>query len=153
MIEVKEILKSVVVAGFLSIFAFAQYGTAPTNYYPVDYSGTLFTGVVTGATANQITLTFSKGSKTETFTGLFETGCSVPTKQKDGPLMWPGDIPTGTKMTAFYNARTRKINGNKVKEYIVIAVSFDSWHGHALVEDNKKIYLCTDNHYLQFKAF
>ncbi len=46
---------------FLSIIAFAQYGTAPSNYYPNSYGGSVFKGVVTENIDNQIVLTFTKG--------------------------------------------------------------------------------------------
>jgi|SRR5690348_11247087 hypothetical protein len=85
---------------FLSVNGFAQYGTAPNNYYPDSYSGSIFTGTVTEAGDQQITLTFSKGNKTDTFSGTFETNCSVPSA--DGRPLTASAFPKGTVLTAFF---------------------------------------------------
>jgi hypothetical protein len=129
----------------------AQYGTAPNNYYPDNYSGSIFTGAVDDTADNQITLTFTKGSKTDRFTGLFETGCSVPSK--NGRHMLPSDIPHGTVMTAFFNSRKKKFDGKKTTENVIIAITFEVWQGQKVAGDKKMIYWCTDERHLQFKAF
>ena len=128
-----------------------QYGTAPNNYYPNNYGGSTFTGTVTEAKDNQITLTFTKGSKTDRFTGLFETGCSVPSKNSG--RMMPTDIPTGTVMTVFYNGTSKKVNGRKIRENLIVAIAFDVWQGQRIAEDKKMIYSCNKSARLQFKAF
>jgi hypothetical protein len=138
---------------FLSVSASAQYGTAPNNYYPDSYNGSIFQGVVTEARDDQIILTFTKGSSTETFTGLFETGCSVPTAKQGGPLMMPTNIPKGTAMTAFFNARTKRVDGKKIKENVIIGIAFDIWQGQKIAEDKKTIYWCTTSRHLQFRAY
>jgi len=108
------------------------------------------------ATANipakndQITLTYTKGSKMETFTGVFEKGCSVPSR--DGRSMMPTDIPPGSLMTAFFNATTKKIDGKKTKENLILAIAFDVWQGQKVEEDKKAIYWCTDQRHLKFQA-
>ena len=135
----------------LAIHVSAQYGTAPNNYYPDSYSGSIFTGIVTETGANHITLTFTKGNKTETFTGVFETGCSVPAR--DGRPMMPIDIPTGTVMTTFYNAETKKVDGKKIKQNLIIAIAFEVWQGQKARDDKKMIYWCTDSRHLQFRAY
>jgi hypothetical protein len=99
----------------------AQYGTAPNNYYPENYNGSTFKGAVTDTADNHVTLTFTNGSKTDSFTGVFETGCSVPAR--DGRRMMPADIPKGTVMTAFFNATTKKLDGKKIKENRVFSAS------------------------------
>ena len=138
---------------FLSIHASAQYGTAPNNYYPGNYNGSTFKGVVTETKDNQLTLAFTTVSGTESFTGQFETGCSVPTVKKGGRAMIPTDIPKGTTMTAFFNTRTQKVDGKKIKENLIIAIAFDIWMGQKVPEDKKRIYLCVENQNVQFKAF
>jgi hypothetical protein len=60
----------------LDVSTFAQYGTAPNNYYPDKYNGSTFTGVVTEVAGDEITLTYTKDNKTETFKGRFEVACS-----------------------------------------------------------------------------
>ncbi len=138
---------------FLSIIAFAQYGTAPSNYYPNSYGGSVFKGVVTENIDNQIVLTFTKGDSTQTFTAPFETGCSVPTTPPGGPPVMPADIPKGTAMTAFFNTNTRKVDGKKIKENVVIAVAFDTWQGHKITDSKKRIFWCTNDRHLQFRAY
>jgi len=149
----KEILRSMTAIVFFSIIASAQYASAPNNYYPADYTGSIFTGVVTETSDNQITLTFTKDSKTDTFTGIFKIGCSVPAAQKSGRLMTPLDIPKGTVMTAFFDTNTKKVNGKKAKENSIIAIAFDIWQGQKIPADKKMMYWCTDSRHLQFRAY
>jgi len=132
---------------------FAQYGTAPNNYYPNSYSGSIFRGVVTDNKDNQIVLTFANDKDTQTFTAPFETGCSVPTTPPGGPPTMPANIPKGTAMTAFFNTKTKKVDGKKIKENVVIAISFDTWNGHTIAEDKRKIFWCTSDKHLQFRAY
>jgi hypothetical protein len=131
----------------------AQFGTAPSNYYPNNYGGSVFRGVVTENIDNQIVLTFTKGDSTQTFTAPFETGCSVPTTPPGGPPIMPADIPKGTAMTAFFNTNTRKVDGKKIKENVVIAVAFDDWQGHKIADSKKRIFWCTNDRHLQFRAY
>jgi hypothetical protein len=138
---------------FASMGASAQYGRAPNSYYPYSYSGSIFKGVVTENKDDQIVLNFTKGSKTQTFTGPFETGCHVPTTPPGGPPVRPADIPKGTAMTAFFNARTKKVDGKKVTENVVIAISFDTWQGREIAEDKRRIFLCTNDQQLHFRAY
>jgi hypothetical protein len=55
-------------------------------------------------------------------------------------MMMPSDIPTGTVMTAFFNRITRKNEQQKIKENVIIAISFDVWQGQKVREDKKKTY-------------
>jgi hypothetical protein len=136
---------------FLPVIVSAQYGTTPNNYYPASYNGSIFRGVVADTAENQITLTFTKDSKRDSFTGLFETGCSVPTTE--GRRVMPGDIPKGTTMTVFFNSKTKKVDGKRVKENVIIAIAFEVWQGQKVAEEKKKMYWCTDNRYLQFRSW
>ncbi len=135
------------------IIGFAQYGTAPSGYYPISYGGSTFKGVVIENQGNQILLTFTNNATTQTFTATFETGCSVPTNSPSGPPMLPANIPKGTSMTAFFNTRTKKVEGKKIKENVVIAIAFDTWNGHKIAEDKKKIYLCTSDKHVGLTAY
>lgn len=137
----------------LSIMASAQYGTAPNNYYPSSYNGSIFKGVVTESKDDQITLTSARGNSTESFTGRFETSCSVPTIKDEGLTMMPTDIPKGTTMTVFFNTRTKKVDGKKIKENLIIAIAFDIWKGQKVPENKRRICLCSENRVLQFRAF
>jgi len=136
---VKRIVTLLGTICFLSVIASAQYGTAPNNYYPDSYTGSIFQGVVAETGDDQIILTFTKGSSTETFTGLFETGGSVPTAKQGGPLMMPTDIPKGTAMTAFFNARTKKVDGKKIKENVIVGIAFDTWQGQKIAGQKESL--------------
>ncbi len=138
---------------YVSIAALGQRGSAPNNYYPDGYNGDIFKGVVTDTGDNQITLAFQDGNRTETFTGQFERGCSVPTSRQDGRSMMPPDIPKGTEMTAFFIGRTRKVDGKKINDNLVIGISVDRWQGQDIPENRRKIFWCTDTGFLRFKAF
>lgn len=135
----------------LASAATAQYGTAPNNYYPDKYNGSTFSGVVTETTDDELTLTYTKGDKTDTFTGRFEAACSVPSTKGIG--MMPHNIPSGTVMTAFFNRDTKKMGERKVKENVILAIAFDTWQEQKVAEDKKMIYSCTSNHHLQFRAW
>src|SRR5712671_4780248 len=62
----------------------AQHGSAADGYYPFGYAGDTWSGEVTSTNddTREITLTYNKGSKTETFTGVLQVGYKV--KLKDG---------------------------------------------------------------------
>jgi len=148
-------LQKLVIAGLLAVglgtSAVAQYGSAPNNYYPNGYMGTTFTGTVTEVKDGQITLVYTKNDKTETFMGHLEADCNAPTANGKG--MVASDLLVGTVITAFFNRETRKVNGQKLKENAIIAVSFEMWRGQKISDDKKKIYMCTNEHQLQFKAW
>jgi len=129
----------------------AQYGSAPNNYYPDRYTGSTFTGTVTQAQGDEVTLTYSNKGKTDTFTGRFEAPCSIPTR--DGQPMTAADLSEGSVITAFYNRETVKTNGQKEKLNVILALSIDVWQGHAIPENKKKIYSCSKNAHLQFRAW
>jgi hypothetical protein len=127
-----------------ALSASGQYGVAPRNYYPTKYSGgSTFTGTVTESKDDRITLIYTKANRTETFIGRFETGCAVPSVS--GGAMMPTDIPKGTVMTAFFNGTTTKVDGQKVKENLILGIAFDEWKGQKVDEGKKKIYFCTND--------
>jgi hypothetical protein len=41
--------------------------------------------------------------------------------------MMPADTPKGTVMTAFFNATTKKVDGKRIKENLIIAIAFEVW--------------------------
>ncbi|HZP24815.1 MAG TPA: hypothetical protein VFB04_15310 [Terriglobales bacterium] len=125
------------------VLALAQHGNAPDGYYPPNYSGDTFTGLVTATDdeGQTITLEYSKGKKTEDFTGRFDHACSIPTK--DGKPMKPSDIPAGTDLTAYYNHKNTKIDGQKQAENVIIALTFNSFQGKVIPETSRKVYYCT----------
>src|SRR5579864_6493649 len=110
---------------FVATISFAQYGNAPNNYYPDNYMGATFTGTVTDVKAGEITLAYTKKDKTQTFSGHLEADCNAPTANGKG--MVASDLLLGTVITVFFNSESRKINGEKQKENVIIAVSFEMW--------------------------
>ena len=98
--------------------AFAQHGTAPSDYYPPGYSGDTWSGEVTSTNdeTREITLTYTKGSKTETFTGVLQEGYKV--KLKDGTSHeLKAEVSKGTHVMIFYTPKTRKDGDKKIKYY------------------------------------
>jgi hypothetical protein len=138
-------------ASFLPAAALAQHGSAPNNYYPDKYNGATFTGTVTEVKDDQITLTYTKKDKTDSFTGHLESNCLVPSVNGKG--MAATDLPLGTVITAFYNVETKKVNGQKQRDNVILAVSFVVWQGQKIADDKKKIYLCTNDNHVQFRAW
>jgi hypothetical protein len=146
---VRRLLLAAIV--YSPILALAQYGTAPNNYYPDAYNGSTFTGVVSEAKDDQMTLTFTKGNKIVTFTGQFDSACFV--SSQNGGRMKATDFPVGTVMTTFFNETKKKVNGKKISENLILAISFDVWHGQRIPEEKKMVFSCTENRRLQFKGF
>jgi hypothetical protein len=144
-------IAAIVWASLFPAVTLAQFGTASNNYYPDKYNGSTFTGTVIEVKGDQITLTYTNKDKTDTFTGHFEANCSVPNVSGRG--MTASDLPVGTVMTAFFNGETKKVNGQKHKENVILAISFDVWQGEKIRDDRKKIYLCSTSPHLQFRAW
>jgi hypothetical protein len=131
----------------------AQYGTAPNNYYPEQYSGSTFTGVVTDTDGDILTLTYVKRNKSDVFVGRLETPCSVPRGDRSSRGMAASDVPKGTSMTAYFVTEEKKNAGQKSKQNVILAISFETWNGHKVSTDDRRIYFCTAQKHLQFKAF
>ena len=123
--------------------AFGQHGTAPNGYYPSNYNGETFSGIVTAVdgASGQITISFENPKKTETFVGRLQEPCAVPSK--DGKPMTALDLPIGTDVTAFFEANARKGGNPPAKENLIIGVMFHSWNGHPVKQPSKKMYLCS----------
>lgn len=104
---------------FLLLFShavFAQKGTAESGYYPMNYSGDVWMGVVTAVdeATREFTLTYKKGDKEQTFVGVLQKGYSV--KKPDGTdyEIKMSDL-MGLKLRAYYITKTKKVDGVKVK--------------------------------------
>jgi hypothetical protein len=133
----------------------AQYGTASNGYYPANYNGSIFTGSVESVVADtqEITLVYTKGSKSERFVGRFESACSW--KEKDGSLhsVRASDIPKGTVLTALYSKVTKKSGGHKTDEFSIFAISFVEFSGKRIPDDRRLLIYCSDQKYGNFKVF
>jgi hypothetical protein len=115
----KKLILTVAIVLLASCVLEAQHGSAPNDYYPPGYSGDTWTGVVTSVDdhSREITLTYTKGDKTETFTGILKQGYKVKSKDGSEVELKPSEIPTGVRLTVFYSTQTKKVDGNKVKVY------------------------------------
>jgi len=131
--------------------AVAQHGSAPNGYYSLGYSRDTFAGIVsaTDDATQSITLEYSKGKKSESFTGRLDKPCGVPTK--DGKPMKASDIPTGTDLTVYYNHKTTKTGDQKQSENLIIGFTFNSFQGKLIPESSRKLYYCTAGQ-TQFQA-
>ena len=116
---VAKILLPIAAALVFSAAAPAQHGTAPSGYYPFGYVGDTWTGTVTSTNdeTREITLTYTRGDKTDTFTGALKAGLAA--KRKDGSHtgIKPSEIPVGTRLIVCYMPQTKKMQGQKVKTY------------------------------------
>lgn len=102
-----------------------QHGSAPNGYYPVGYAGDTWTGEVvsTDDTTRELTLLYSGEKKSEASTGVLKDNFQV--KMKDGSMkeLKPSGIPKGARITVFCQAKTKKVNGNKVKYYEIFDIT------------------------------
>lgn len=150
-------MRPVIIIGSLVFFAAvscAQHGLAPNSYYPPGYRGDIFSGTVTHTESDLITLTFTKGTKTQNFQGRFKVGCDVPRTNGSKKPVTASEIPLNSKITAFYQERTIKADGSKRKENEIIAISFDELDGRKVPDDAKAIYYCLGGPtHMVFRAF
>ena len=138
----------------LSAVMAAQQGTAPNNYYPVGYSGSIFTGKVVQATDDSITLSYVHGGKTDTFEAYATAPCNLPvskTATRPAPL---SIVQTGAVVTVYYETRTVKVGGRKQKKNQVIGISFLEVNGKSVSEEHQAIFYCIPGQpALYFRAF
>jgi len=93
-----------------------QKGTAEPDYYPQNYSGDTWTGVVTAVNEDtrEFTLTYKKSDKEEFFVGVLPKGYTH--KMADGTnqeIKLPDLM--GMKLRVYYMSKTRKVNDQKTK--------------------------------------
>ena len=97
--------------------AFAQHATAPNGYYPPGYSGDTWTGQVVSVNeqTREITLSYAKNGKSETFVGVPEGGYLV--HEHNGPTrpLKMSDVPIGRTIKVWYVPETKKVDGRKIK--------------------------------------
>jgi hypothetical protein len=152
---VRNAITTIALLGFIWLIpvAFAQHGVAPNGYYPRNFNGDIFSGTVTKTGEDTVTLTFTKDGKEETFEGHLQDGCAVPRVDGSNRPMTAKEIPLNSKVTAFYIVHKVKRNGEKHREYEIIAISFDEYQGHKIPDDSKKAYSCIGSAFTLFKAF
>ena len=145
----RTLMAAVLMAFFSPNMMFSQYGIATSNYYPLSYQGSTFSGTVADTSEETMTLTFVKGQKSETFTGRLEKPCVI----KEGHGMTASDFPKGTELTALFDPITKKVEGKKITGNIIVGVVLRSWRARKIEGDKRIIYWCTDSRQLQFKSF
>ena len=128
---------------FCSSAGAAQKGTAESGFYPFGYNGDTWTGVVTAANDDkrEITLTYTKGDKTQTFVAVVPDGYVGWMKDESGDrviTVWPkgkNDKPpkveplhlnladlTDRRLMVYYMAQESKVGDQKVKINQVIRI-------------------------------
>lgn len=128
---------------FLSAsLAVAQYGTAPSGYYPPNYGGSTFTGVVVETTDDQITMTQDHNGKVESFTGRVETSCSIPKSDGTPQQMTAPLFPRSTQMTVFFRTVTKKIGEQKTKYNQLIGLTFNEYEGKPVPLQKRHLFIC-----------
>jgi hypothetical protein len=138
---------------FYAYLASAQYGTAPSGYYPVNYGGSTFTGVVTDASDDQIIMTQDRKGKVESFTGRPETGCSVPRSDGSSSKMNAPEFPRSTQITVLFYTATKQLGGQKVQENQIVGLTFNEYQGKPVPVEKRRVYSCTESAFKRFKAF
>ncbi len=148
-----------IVLTILTVFcvsAEAQHGGATTGYYPTTYGGSTFTGTLTDkdVNANTLTLTYTKKDKTEVFTGRLDAPCAVPPlKEYEHRLLTVAEMPLGTVMVVYYNMGNRKVDGKKVREYVIIGIRALEVDHKKIPEETQIISFCTRESGFAFRAY
>jgi hypothetical protein len=93
-----------------AIAALGQHGTAENGYYPSVYQGDTWTGVVVSASerTGEITLSYTKGGKSQTFVGVPEAGYLVHEHSGATRPLKMSDIPVGKIIKVWYMEETKK---------------------------------------------
>lgn len=111
-------IRSLLIALFASASsAFAQHGTADNGYYPPAYAGDTWTGVVVSANEQnrEITLSYTKNGKSQTFIGVPEDGYLVHERNGATRPLKMSDVPIGRTIKVWYMSETKKVDGHQVK--------------------------------------
>jgi hypothetical protein len=106
----------------LPLLTHAQHGTAEDGYWPMGFVGDTWTGVVSSTNdgTREITLRYTKGDKTQTFTGVLQDGYGVKASDGTSHVLKVSEIPRGTKLKVYYMPKEHKVEGRKVKYYEII---------------------------------
>jgi hypothetical protein len=132
----------------------AQQGTAPNNYNPVGYNGSIFSGRVVQTTDDSITLSYVHGSKTDTFEAYTTTPCNLPANKTTTHPVPLSKVQTGAVVTVYYEPKTVKVDGRKQKRNEVVGISFLEVNGRKVSEEHQAIFYCIPGQpTLYFRAF
>jgi hypothetical protein len=131
----------------------SQKGTAPNGYYPPSYNGSMFTGAVESTDAGQLTLLYASDRKQERFVGRPEAPCIWTDKAGAAHAVEVAAIPTGIVLTAFYKSFTTKSGNQKIKENLILAISYAEQNGKKIPDDKRVVVSCSQQRFLQFRVF
>jgi hypothetical protein len=108
----------------IASFALPQHGTAENGYYPPGYNGDTWTGVIQSANdqTGEITLSYTKGGKSQTFVGVPEEGYMVHEHNGQTRLLKMSDIPVGRTVKVWYTPATKKVDGKKITVNIIFLI-------------------------------
>ena len=140
---------------FLTLLAHAQSEGAPPGYWPANYQGSSFTGELEGVAsdAQEISLVYKKGRKSETFVGRLESTCSWKDSHGTIHIFHWSDIPLSTGVTAFYMPVTKKIGAQKTRENLIFAIAYTEINGKEVPYEKRMVIYCSDQEPLFFKVF
>jgi hypothetical protein len=93
-----------------------QKGTAEPDYYPMNYAGDTWTGIVTAVNEDtrEFTLTYKKKDKEETFVGVLPKGYTHKIADGTDREIKMADL-MGMRLRTYYMAKTKKVNDQKIK--------------------------------------
>lgn len=122
----KKLVLSLALMLLCTGIAAAQHGTAEPDYYPSGFNGDTWSGEVTAANEDtrEFTLTYTKGSNTQTFVGVLAEGYTVKMKDGRNYLIKMSEL-MGMHVKAYYITRKKKdANGVKVETHEVFKLKF-----------------------------
>lgn len=121
----KKLFAIIALMTICSTVPVAQKGTAEPGFYPPGYVGDTWTGVVTSADegTRQFTLTYKAGEKEQTFVGVLPEGYTVKMKDGSDHEVRMAEL-IGMRLKAYYTAKSKKVNGEKVKINEVFKIRF-----------------------------
>ena len=140
-------MKQVILIVCLTGILVAQKGSAPSGFYPGNYNGDTFSGAVTHADSNSLTLEYRKGAKGEIFLGTTEKPCVAPVKgdPRQTRELHLTAIPIGSILTVFYNHIADKDGtGAKRERNVILALRFDEVNGQKLTNPNRPVIMCSE---------
>jgi len=110
----KKLFVALVLTALCSGAPVAQKGTAEPDFYPPSYVGDTWTGVVTSTDeeTREFTLTYKKGEKDQTFTGVLLKGYTVRLKDGSEHEVKMAEL-MGVRLKAYYTAKSKKVNGRR----------------------------------------
>ncbi len=154
--EPHRIFLLVILAVIVTIIpALAQYGSAPSGYYPVGYTGATFTGTLVSATQSPelVTLRYTKGAHTDDFVGRPESTCAGKVQGGVAQKYHLSQVPKGTVLTVFYTAATSKDkDGQKNKDNVIFAIEYLELSGKAIPADKRGMVSCSTAMATYFQA-